>query len=243
MPVVPLSTMAPTSEEKPSTRVFLAETHAAARSAMSARPPESAAPAFRRCKLFGGGAFVDHSRCNSRHADQALLLVASATSTLAAAQTPVPTTPANPAAGGPGRRYSLDRATTSAARAGAGDWQAEQPRDVRVPCGWYLSATARSRPRQCRAPCWPTRQRPRHRNSSFAGRWFDPRAAEDLIVSMRNATEPTAKVQQYIYARVAAGYWEDRRGAARGARRGGDGKDHFRGEAAAETEGGRRSEP
>ncbi len=35
-----------------------------------------------------------------------------------------------------------------------------------------------------------------------------PRAAEDLIIFYRNATEPTAKVQQYIYARVAAGYWE-----------------------------------
>jgi TonB family protein len=35
-----------------------------------------------------------------------------------------------------------------------------------------------------------------------------PRAAEDLIIFYRNGTEPNAKVQQYIYARVAAGYWE-----------------------------------
>jgi len=35
-----------------------------------------------------------------------------------------------------------------------------------------------------------------------------PRAAQDLIIFYGNATEPAAKVQQYIYARVAAGYWE-----------------------------------
>jgi TonB family protein len=35
-----------------------------------------------------------------------------------------------------------------------------------------------------------------------------PRAAEDLIIFYRNGTEPDAKVQQYTYARVAAGYWE-----------------------------------
>lgn len=35
-----------------------------------------------------------------------------------------------------------------------------------------------------------------------------PRAVEDLIIFYRNATEPAAKVQQYTYARVAAGYWE-----------------------------------
>jgi hypothetical protein len=35
-----------------------------------------------------------------------------------------------------------------------------------------------------------------------------PRAAEDLIIFYRNGTEPNAKVQQYTYARVAAGYWE-----------------------------------
>jgi len=35
-----------------------------------------------------------------------------------------------------------------------------------------------------------------------------PRAAEDLVVFYRNGTEPNAKVQQYIYSRVAAGYWE-----------------------------------
>jgi len=35
-----------------------------------------------------------------------------------------------------------------------------------------------------------------------------PRAAEDLVILYRNGTEPDAKVQQYTYARVAAGYWE-----------------------------------
>ena len=35
-----------------------------------------------------------------------------------------------------------------------------------------------------------------------------PRAALDLIVHYRVGTEPNAKVQQYVYARVAAGYWE-----------------------------------
>ena len=35
-----------------------------------------------------------------------------------------------------------------------------------------------------------------------------PRAAEDLIIFYANGTEPNAKVQQYTYARVAAGYWE-----------------------------------
>jgi TonB family protein len=35
-----------------------------------------------------------------------------------------------------------------------------------------------------------------------------PRAALDLIVHYGAGTEPTARVQQYVYARVAAGYWE-----------------------------------
>lgn len=35
-----------------------------------------------------------------------------------------------------------------------------------------------------------------------------PRAALDLITHYRNGTEPDAKVQQYTYARVAAGFWE-----------------------------------
>jgi TonB family protein len=35
-----------------------------------------------------------------------------------------------------------------------------------------------------------------------------PRAAADLITFYGNGTEANAKVQQYVYARVAAGYWE-----------------------------------
>lgn len=35
-----------------------------------------------------------------------------------------------------------------------------------------------------------------------------PGAALDLIAHYKSGTEPNAKVQQYVYARVAAGYWE-----------------------------------